>query len=557
LGKATPCVGRDRELGVLAGLYEECIAEPLARAVIVAGAAGIGKSRVRVEVLRRIQARGEPVEVWIGRGDPLRAGSPYGMIAPALRRAAGIQDGEPIEVRRQKLRARASRNADAIGLSTVFLGEMIGAQFDDEDHEQLRAARQDPSLMADQIRRSFVQLVAAESSAQPLVIVFEDLHWGDLPSVKLIDAVLRELSDRPVFVLALARPEVLELFPRLWVERGAQHLRLDELTKKGSERLVRGALGETAEDSLVARLVGQAAGNAFYLEELIRATAEGKGDVMPETVIAVVQSRLERLELDARRVLRAASVFGQRFWRGGVIALLGDQAQGAQEWLAELCERELVAKVSPSRFPGEQELQFRHALVREGAYAMLTDSDRKLGHQLAGEWLAQAGEGDPLALADHFDRGGDAMRAAGLYRAAAQQALAACDFRGALARAGRAIACGDAGGEVELVMAEAHRWLGELAETVTHARAALQLLPRGSEAWFAAANEAAEGYGKTGDHVQLEGIAELLHDAPRSRDALGACVTATANAAFQLFSFGSHKLAQVLLDEVERAAPHV
>ncbi|HEX7701270.1 MAG TPA: protein kinase [Kofleriaceae bacterium] len=557
LGKATPCVGRDRELGVLAGLYEECVAEPLARAVIVAGSAGIGKSRVRVEVLRRIHARGEPVEVWIGRGDPLRAGSPYGMIAPALRRAAGIRDGEPIEVRRQKLRARASRNADAIGPSTVFLGEMIGAQFDDENHEQLRAARQDPLLMADQIRRAFVQLVAAESSAQPLVIVFEDLHWGDLPSVKLIDAVLRELSDRPVFVLALARPEVLELFPRLWADRGAQQLRLDELTKKGSERLVRGVLGETAEDSLVARLVEQAAGNAFYLEELIRATAEGKGDVMPETVIAVVQSRLERLELDARRVLRAASVFGQRFWRGGVIALLGDQAQGTQEWLDELCERELVAKVSPSRFPGAQELQFRQGLVREGAYAMLTDSDRKLGHLLAGEWLAQAGEGDPLALADHFDRGGDAVRAAGLYRAAAQQALAACDFRGALERADRAIACGDKGGEVELVIAEAHRWLGELAETATHARAALQLLPRGSEAWFAAANEAAEGYGKTGDRAQLEVIAELLRDAPTSRDALGTRVTATANTAFQLFSFGSHKLAQVLLDEVERAAPHV
>jgi len=560
LGKATPCVGRERELGVLTGLYEECIGEPIARAVTVVGAAGIGKSRVRVELLRRIHVLGEPVEVWIGRGDPLRAGSPYGMIAPALRRAAAILDGEPIELRRQKLRARVMRNASAPHVQTlVFLGEMIGVPFDEEELPQLRAARHDPLLMAEQIRQAFVHFVTIELSAQPLVIVLEDLHWGDLPSVKLIDAALRELIDRPLFVLALARPEVHELFPKLWLERGAHELRLDELTKKGSERLVRGVLGETVTDALVARLVEQAAGNAFYLEELIRATAEGKGDAMPETVLAVIQSRLERLELDARRVLRAASVFGQRFWRGGVMALLGDAARatGTAEWLDELCERELVTRIAPPRLAGQDELQFRHSLVREAAYAMLTDTDRKLGHQLAGEWLANAGEGDPLVLADHFERGGDLARAAVLFRAAAEQALAACDFRAALARCDRAVACGGDAGPIALVRAEAHRWLGELAEAATHARIALAALPRGTAAWFAAANEAAEASGKLGDRAALESAAELLRAAPSDRASLGARVTATANAAFQLFSYGSHALAQELLDLVEAVAPAV
>ncbi|MEO6774464.1 MAG: protein kinase [Kofleriaceae bacterium] len=564
LGKPTPCVGRDRELGVLAGLYEECLAEPIARAVVVVGVAGIGKSRLRVEMLRRIHARGYGAaglgEVWIGRGEPLRAGSPYGMIAPALRRAAGIQDGEPIELRRQKLRARVSRNTSALHDRTlVFLGELVAAPFDDRDVPELRAARQDPLLMAEQIRQAFVHFVTTELAAQPLVIVLEDLHWGDVPSVKLIDAALRELCDRPLFVLALARPDVHELFPKLWSERGAHELRLDELTRKGSERLVRGVLGDTAPEALVARLVEQAAGNAFYLEELIRATAEGKGDAMPETVLAVVQGRLERLELDARRVLRAASVFGQRFWRGGVMALLGDAARatGTAEWLDELCARELVARVAPPRFPGQDELQFRHSLVREAAYAMLTDADRKLGHQLAGEWLAAAGEGDPVALADHFERGGDGTRAAVLYRAAAEQALAACDFRGALARCERAAACGAAAESLALVRAEAHRWLGELAESARHALSALAVLPRGSTAWFAAANEAAESSGKLGDRASLEAVAALLRDAPRDRTTLGARVTATANAAFQLFSYGSHALAQVLLDLVEQVAPAV
>ncbi len=551
LGKVTPCVGRDRELGVLAGLYDECVAEPIARAVVATGAAGIGKSRVRVELLRRIQALG-PAEVWIGRGEPLRVGSPYGMLAPALRRTAGIRDGETLELRRQKLRARVCRNA-AVPFDPVFLAELIGAPSDDAPPE-LHAARQDPQLMAEQIRRAFVQWVALESSAQPLVIVLEDLHWGDLPSVKLIDAVLRELADRPVFVLALARPEVNELFPKLWAERGAQELRLDELTKKGCEKLVRGALGAAADDTLVVRLVEQAAGNAFYLEELIRASAEGKGDVLPETVLAVVQSRLERLELDARRVLRAASVFGARFWRGGVMALLGDEVQRTREWLDELCERELVARVSTSRFPHEDELQFRHALVREAANAMLTDADRKLGHRLAGEWLEHAGEGDPMVLADHFERGGDPARARNYYRAAAEQALAACDFASALARAARVV--GESG-EIELIRAEALRWTGEFADAAAHARTAMTLLPIGSRAWFAAANEAAEAAGKIGDAVQVDHVAAALRGAPVEPAMLGARVTALANTAFVLFSFGNHGLAITLLDLVEQAAPEV
>jgi tetratricopeptide (TPR) repeat protein len=227
------------------------------------------------------------------------------------------------------------------------------------------------------------------------------------------------------------------------------------------------------------------------------------------------------------------------------------------EWLDELCERELVARVAPPRFPDQDELQFRHSLVREAAYAMLTDADRKLGHQLAGEWLAAAGEGDPGALADHFERAGDGPRAAVLYRAAAEQALAACDFRGALARCARAVACDGESGAIALVRAEAHRWLGELAESATHARAALAALPRGTVPWFAAANEAAEASGKLGDRASLEAVAELLRDAPSDRTTLGARVTATANAAFQLFSYGSHALAQVLLDLVEHVAPAV
>src|SRR5262249_18520023 len=108
LGRATACVGRDRELALLEGLFAARTREAGARAALVTGPAGSGKSRVRHEFLRRLAERGERMEVFFGLGDSLSAGSPFGMIAPALRRAAGITGAEPLAGKQQKLRARVA-----------------------------------------------------------------------------------------------------------------------------------------------------------------------------------------------------------------------------------------------------------------------------------------------------------------------------------------------------------------------------------------------------------------------------------------------------------------
>ncbi|HSK00218.1 MAG TPA: hypothetical protein VK932_03215, partial [Kofleriaceae bacterium] len=183
--------------------------------------------------------------------------------------------------------------------------------------------------------------------------------------------------------------------------------------------------------------------NAFYLEELIRAVAEGKDRALPDTVLAMVETRLGRLPLEARRVLRAASVFGQVCWEGGVAVLLGGamSAVTVGEWLARLVEQEVLAERPDSRFPGERELAFRHALLREGAYATLTEDDHRLGHHLAGEWLEGRGEADPMVLAGHFERGGDGTRAASHYLRAAEQAFHILDLDATAARAGLGLAC--------------------------------------------------------------------------------------------------------------------
>ena len=448
LGRPTSCVGRDWELGALAGILDECIAEPEARAVVVTAAAGIGKSRLAAELVSRVQQRTEPVSIWVGRGDSLRAGSTLDLLAQALRGALGITGGEPIAERRDRIRTRVAEHVPAAEQKRVteFLGELVGAPFPngDQGSAALKAARQDARLMSEQMHRAWIDFLQAETAARPVLLVLEDLHWGDFGTVRFIDTALRDCSKQPWMVLALARPEVFEVFPKLWAERqNVQEIRLKELGRKAGERLVRQVLGDTVGTETMERLVRQADGNTFYLEELIRAAAEGKDSALPETVLAMVETRLGRLPLEARRVLRAASVFGEVCWEGGVVTLLGG-AMGATmvgDWLARLVEQEVLAVRPASRFPEERELVFRHALLREGAYATLTEEDRRRAHLLAGEWLEQHGEGNAMVLAGHFERGGDGAAAASYYLRAAEQALHVLDPQAMMARATLGLAC--------------------------------------------------------------------------------------------------------------------
>src|SRR5262249_2824039 len=160
--------------------------------------------------------------------------------------------------------------------------------------------------------------------------------------------------------------------------------------------LIQQVLGKQVAPEAVVRAVEQSAGNALFLEELIRSIAEGDsagGQAAPETVVAMVQARIGRFEAGPRRAVRAAAVFGQTFWKGGVAVVLGLPKSAAQveEWLSVLAAAEVIEPRSDSYLAGEQEYGFRHALVRDAAYSLLTESDFVTGHKLAAEYLEAAG----------------------------------------------------------------------------------------------------------------------------------------------------------------------
>ncbi|MCC6556280.1 MAG: protein kinase, partial [Polyangiaceae bacterium] len=509
LGKAVPCVGRERELGALLGIWDECVEEQVARAVLLTGVPGIGKSRLRHEVLRRVRARSPAARVLFCQGDPITASAPYSLLGPALRRAMGVAHGEPAAAARAKICAAMTAVApDDRDRVVSLLGELMGVPFPEADHPWLVAARSDAIVHADQVRRAWEDFVQAEGAAAPWLFVIEDLHWGDPPSARLIEAALRHVRDTPLLVLALARPEVDAVFPDLWAGRGLTRMELLELSRRAGARLVREVLGPGISDADVDGLVEQAGGNALYLEELVRAasgprldeamidgpiprSARGRRVRAPTTVTAMVQSRIEALATAERRALRAGSILGNSFWLEAVDLMLGgaEPLPKLDATLRRLVDREVLVRVDRSHLAGKREYAFRHALLREAAYEMLTEEDRALGHRLAADFLERAGEAEAAVIAEHYRRGGARERAALWYRRAAEQALEANDFAGAIERGEQAASCGATGealGAVRLRQAEAYQWLGDAARTEAHALDAADLLPEGSDSWATA-----------------------------------------------------------------------
>ena len=489
LGRASPFVGRKSELGVLTSLFAVCVEDSVAHATVVTGASGSGKSRFAHEFLRAIKREAPTAVIWTAQATALSAGAVLGLLAQALRSAVGLRWGGPLEMNRERLSGYVSARVPEAARARVaeFIGELVGVRFPDDESPALWAARTDARLMREQMLRAWSDLVRAECAQHPVVLVLDDLQWADAPTIRSVSMALGSFKDLPFFVLGLARPEVSRTFPKLWEEQGALNLRLKELTRKAGAELVTHALGAQVTPSLIDRLLTQADGHVHYLEELVRAVAEGRAATSPETALALVGARLEQLPAEARRVLRAASVFGDVAWASGVAALVTDAGQGeVARRLDELVEREVLVYRAESRYPGEAEYAFRHALLREGAYAMLTDADRSLGHRLAAEWLERRGESDPLALAEHFDRAGEPGQAAALYARGAELACSAGDSDSAILHAQRGLSLEpqtETRGALLGVLCHAYLWRLECDAAASLLDEALRLARPGSVPW--------------------------------------------------------------------------
>jgi tetratricopeptide (TPR) repeat protein len=375
--------------------------------------------------------------------------------------------------------------------------------------------------------------------------------------VQFLDRALRDLRDRPLFVLALARPEVNEVFPSLWADCAAQEIRLRELSKKAIEQLIRHIMGNAAGPDTVDRLARLSEGNAFYLEELIRWAAEGQGAELPVTVVAMVQSRLAVLEDESRRLLRAASIFGEVFWTGAVAALLGarELTTPVRERLSSLVDQEVLVKRRESRFQGEEEYAFRHALLREGAYGMLTADDLSLGHKLGGEWLAGHGEQDALLLAEHFEKGGDGEQAGHYYLQAANRASLGSDSQRAIVYLKRGLACAvPPPVRIRLLgmLCAQHYYRVELVgAALPYAEELLRTADPGSAPWVQALMATQTCAATSGKQDEFAAALHDLMTAEVHPDALEPAVFALVTASYILDLSGNIRRANVVIERAE------
>ena len=563
LGRPIGWVGRRRELLTLTSLYDEVCGEFTARALVMTAPAGMGKTRLRTEFVKHLHDDGHQFELLLAQGDSLSAGSPFVMLGPAVRRLAGISEGESAALRERQLRQRLATTVPGAELDRIaaFIGEMVGVPNQGEIDDSLRAARKDPMLMGELMRQAWEDWLGYECAAHPVVIVLEDLHWGDVPSVKFIDAALARLAKERLLVIALARPELDEVFPKMWSKREPERLRLRALSDDASRKLVTRALGEAVSPDVVTMIVERAEGNAFFLEELIRMVAEGAKGHLPATVLSMVQSRLDAFGSDAKRLLRAASIFGEVFWRGGLQALLGAvrNAFSIEECLEDLVRAEVITKRPHSRIDGDTEYKFRHALLRDGAYETLTSDDRRLGHRLAAEWLEAVGERDPLVLAEHCTRGHDLEAAARWFYRAAGQALEANDLETVLRYCERAVTCrptGAALGAILALAANAAYWRSDYERASHDGREAVPLLAPGSAQWFQAISSLIVSNARLGDYDAVyewfdTALAQNAHE-----NALAEQLICLCRGTFQLIFHGRFDKADEVLERIASLMNH-
>jgi tetratricopeptide (TPR) repeat protein len=508
LGRPTPTVGRAEEFAALATAFQETLGDGTPRAVLVSGPAGIGKSRLRYELTRWLRAHPEAPDILLCRGDPLSDRSGLSLLGRALRGRAGIFDGEDPVRQRGKLRGFLGPLLGQDPRSELFLGELLGVRGGEAD-EGLLAARQEPALMLGRLQGAFEALLRVDGRRAAQVLILEDCHWVDELTRSLVGWALASSGLRFV-VFAFARPE---LDPATLAWSLARCIDLGPLESEDARRLVRDALPALDGDTTEA-IVERAGGNALFLEELIRYAAEGHQG-LPLTVQALVQVRLDAMAPALRGVARAASVFGRACWAEGVTALLGEESEEALDALAE---SEILTENEASRFAGQREWTFRHALVREAVYASLLDEDRVKFHGRAALWLEVAGEEDLATLAWHVAQSGDRSRAGELYARATTQAQAAGYLDSVLALADGGLACTEEPelrGKLLAAKARAAGWLGLYGEALALAREAQGLCPRGGDSWASAVRVQSSALRDLGRQHESEQVlaAALAHEA--------------------------------------------
>ncbi len=385
--RRAPLVGRDAELDLLENTYQRAVRDGRAHLFTIYGDAGVGKSRLANEFVGSLEA----ATVLSGRALPYGEGVTYSALSDMVKTAAGIADDDPLDDALEKLRDCCPDEAvaDLLALASGVLEAVKGER---NQQEIAWAAREWAEKLAE---------------PQPLVLIFEDIHWAEDALLELIEHMATWVRDVPILLLCLARPELLDLRPGWSGGRvRATAIELEPLGRDDSETLIEALLdGEMARGARQA-LLDKTEGNPLFVEETVRMLSEANGggiERIPDTLQALIAARIDHLPPGEKELLQGAAVMGRIFWKGALSELVLEGTD-IDPLLEDLHLREFVHPEPRSSISGEKAFKFKHVLIREVAYGGLSKAARAGYHQRFAEWLRKhAGEELLEVRAYHLD----------------------------------------------------------------------------------------------------------------------------------------------------------
>lgn len=403
-----PFLGRDTEMRLIKDLFHAAPREKRPRLVSIIGQAGIGKSRLAWEFLKYIDGISATVYWHQGRSPAYGEGISFWALAEMVRSRVGLLELDDAATTRTKL---------AVALETHVPDEAERRWLGPRLEQLLGMADAEASGREDLFAawRTFFERVAGDDT---LVMVFEDLHWADAGQLDFIEHVLEWSRGYGIYIITLARPELLERRPNWGAgQRSFTSLAIEPLADEVIREILASLVPELPPQT-VEQIVARAEGIPLYAVETLRMLLQdGRieqhdgvyrpvGDLsslaVPPTLQALIAARLDALDAADRSLLQYASVLGQTFTLRGLQAVTG-QGDDLEPRLHAIVRRELLTLDTDPRSPERGQYGFVQALVRDVAYGTLTRRDRKVVHLAAAEHFESLQDDEIIdATAAHY-----------------------------------------------------------------------------------------------------------------------------------------------------------
>jgi len=432
----SPLLGREEELGLLVRQWDVA-KRGEGRVVLLTGEPGIGKSRLASALRERL--RSAPHTLVSYYCSPLHQGSALYPFIGQLNRAAGIERDDSAEGKLDKLQSLLAQSSSNLAVDMPLIAALLSIPR--ADRYPLPAMT--PQRRKDRTLAALLEQLKRLAARQPILMLFDDLHWIDPTSLELLSLMIERIGKYPVLFLATARPEFTPPWPR---HRHLSALSLNRFGRPESEALIRDiSKGKPLPGEVVNQIIGRTDGVPLFIEELTKTVLESGalrdvGDrfeltgplpphAIPTTLHASLLARLDRLAA-VKDVAQIGAVIGRDFIYPLIAAVAALSERDLDAALSQLVDAGLIYQMG---VPPDATYQFKHALVQDAAYASLVRSRRQHLHSKIARALEERFPDivatEPETLAHHFTEAGLTEPALSYWLKAGQYATARPAYR--------------------------------------------------------------------------------------------------------------------------------